>query len=475
MQMKKPNIKCDKYDITVFLLFLLVVFITKFSTLNTPYYWDEMGWVRAAHWLSGVNLLRSIPGFHPPTTFWGHPPALHISLASLYKLFGESIWLSHLLILCFSFLGAYFTYLLGTFLYGRKVGIFSALFLFFSAIYFAQSGMFLGDIPVTALGVMSIYFALRKKYIPYLLCAVYMVMIKETAIAIIFSLLIYLFLTEGQRSKYAFREILKYGAPLLVIAAFSILQKVTTGKFCCIYSFKFQLFELQPSLVVHQAFLVTKWLFFYQYRYIFTFLIVLNLIINKASRSRKELLLFLPIFILSGYSFSFLYFLPRYLLPALPYFYMMAAWSLIELIKSKKLQTVMGTAITAVLIYSLSGTVLHGNYEWDMKYLEVVKIHKIMCEYIEEEFPNARVLTTFPHTEQLRRPYLGYVKKPLKAVTFKKERDFGDFDLILFSVPSDKDKEGMLRDYALRNDLGLIKRLEKDKIISELYGNRQRK
>jgi hypothetical protein len=474
--MKQPGIKCNKYDIIVFFLFLIVIFITKFNTLNTPYYWDEMGWVRATHWLSGVNLLRSIPGFHPPTTFWGHPPALHVSLASLYKLFGESIWLSHLLILWFSFLGAYFTYLLGNCLYGRKVGIFSALFLYFSAIYFAQSGMFLGDIPVTALGVMSIYFTLRKKYIPYLVCAVYMVMIKETAIAIVFSLLIYLFLTEGYRSKYTFKEISKYGVPLLVIAAFSILQKVTTGKFCCIYSFKFQLFELQPSLVVHQAFLITKWLFFYQYRYIFTFLIVLNLIINKASRSQKELLLFLPIFILSGYSFSFLYFLPRYLLPALPYFYVLGAWSLIELIKSKRLQTVTGTAITAVLIYSLSGsgTVLYGNYEWDMKYLEVVKIHKIMCEYIEEKFPNARVLTTFPHTQQLRYPYLGYVNKPLKVVPFKEEIDLGDFDLILFSVPSDYNRD-MFRDYAVSNNLNLIKRLEKDKIISELYAKRQKK
>ena len=270
--------------------------------------------------------------------------------------------------------------------------------------------MFLGDIPVTAVGVMSIYFALRKKYIPYLLCAVYMILIKETAIAIVFSLLIYLFLTERNKSKSIFQEILKYSVPLVVILAFVILQKITTGKFCCIYPFKFELFELQPRLVIHQSFFISKWLFFYQYRYIFTFLIVLNLIINKASRSRKELLLFLPMFIFSGYSFSFLYFLPRYLLPALPYFYIMGAWSLVELIKSRRLQTVMVMIIAAVLIYSLSGSGFHGNSEWNMKYLDVVKMHKTMCEYIENEFPNARVLTVFPHVEQLRRPYLGYVK-----------------------------------------------------------------
>jgi hypothetical protein len=160
--------------------------------------------------------------------------------------------------------------------------------------------------------------------------------------------------------------------------------------------------------------------------------------------------------------------LPRYLLPALPYFYIIGAWSLTELVKSKSLQTATGIAITVLLIYSLSGTVSYGNYEWNMKYLEVVKMHKVMCEYIEEEFPNARILTIFPHVRQLGHPYLGYVKKPLKVINFKEGEHFGDFDLILFSIPSDHDKE-MLRDYAVKNSLRLIKRLENDEIISELY------
>lgn len=469
--MKKPDIGRYKYDIAIFFLFFIVIFIAKFNTLNTPYYWDEMGWTSAAYWLSDVNLLRSVPGFHDPTTFWGHPPALHVSLAALFKLFGESIWLSHLLILCFSFLGVYFTYLLGSFFYGRKAGIFSALFLFFTAIYFAQSGMFLGDIPVTALGVMSIYFALRKKYIPYLVCAVYMILIKETAIAVVFSLLVYMFLTKRPITKYMLKEVLKYSIPMFVITAFFISQKITTGKFCCIYPFKFELFELEPGLVFRQSVLITEWLFFYQYRYIFTLLIFLNLIIYKTSRSRKELLLFFPMFIFSCYSFSFLYFLPRYLLPAFPYFYIIGAWSLVELIKSKRLQTAVGAIIIALQIYSLSGTISYGNYEWNMKYLDVVKMHETMCEYIEKEFPYARVLTVFPHTQELSRPDLGYVNRPLMVYQFKGDtnfRDFNYFDLVLFSAPADSYGD-VLRDSALRSNLNLIKRLEKGNIISELY------
>lgn len=469
--MRRPNIQ---YDTVVFLFLLVVVFISKFGVLNTPYYWDEMGWVRSAHWLSEVNLLRAIPGLHPPAAFWGHPPALYLSLASLFKLFGDSIWLSHLLIICFSFLGVYFTYLLGSFLYGLTAGIFSALFLFFSGIYFAQSGMFLGDIPVATLGVMSVYFALRKKYIPYLLCAIYMVMVKETGAAVVFSLMIYLFLTGGYKSRQAFREVFKYGVPLLVIAAFFILQKFATGKFCCIYPFEFHLFELRAESAVRQASAITEWLFFYQHRYVFTLSIALNLILNKASRNRKELLLFLLIVIFSGYTFSFIYFLPRYLLPVLPFFYMAGAWSLTELIKSKKLQTAAGIAIAAALIYHLSDPVMRGNNEVNMKYLDAVKTHKTMCEYIEEEFPGARVLTVFPHTEQLLRPYLGYVNRPLKTTQFKKEKNFGGFDLIFLSSPADRNG-GALRGYAIRNNLTLLKRLEKDGVISELYDGRRMK
>lgn len=465
----KPNFEC----VAFFFLFLTLVLISKNNILNTPYYWDEIGWAKAAYWLSENNLLRFIPGLHPPAAFWGHPSGLHLTLATIFKLLGQSIWLSHLLILLFSFLGVYFTYLLAGFLYGSPVGIFSALFLFFSPIYYAQSGFFLGDIPVTALGVASVYFAIRKKYVPYLICAIYMVMIKETGIAIVFSLLIYFFFTEWIKLKHKFKEFLIYSVPLLVITSFFIFQKIITGKFCCIYPYKFELFNIQSEALFNQAIRISKWLFVYQYRYIFSFLIVLNLILIKTSRNRKENLLFLLVFLFSGFSFTFLYFLPRYLLPAVPYLCIMGAWSISELIKSKVLQTAVGVALVVLMTNSLTGSPIQGNNEWNMKYLDVIKMHKEMAEFIEKNYPDSRILTIFPNTDQLKTPYLGYVKKPLITINLPEDKLLGynqNFDLILISDPAGR-HINKLREYVKRNKLHMVKRIEKDEIITELFVN----
>ena len=461
-------------SILFFLFVLALVLSSKLNILNTPYYWDEIGWAKAAYWLSEGSLLRSIPGLHPPAAFWGHPSGLHLTLASLFKLFGQSIWISHLLILLFSFLGVYFTYLLARFLYGSIVGIFSALFIFFSPIYFAQSGFFLADIPVAALGVASVYFAIRKSYVPYLICAIYMVMIKETGIAIVVSLLIYFFITEWMKFKRKSKEILILSVPLITIILFFIFQKIVTGKFCCIYPYGFELFKSQQEIIFNEAVSIAKWLFVYQYRYIFTILIVLNFVLIKTSRYKRENLLFLLIFILSGFTFSFLYFLPRYLLPAVPYLYIMGAWSISELIKTKVLQVAVGTALVVFMINSLSGPPLYGTNEWNMKYLDVIKLHKDMAEFIQINYPTARILAVFPNANQLNFQYLGYVKRPLNTISLSEGTLVGhnkNIDLILISDPPGT-HVGRLREYLERNELPLVKRIENDNIISELYANK---
>ena len=299
------------YNLIIFIVFLLIVFLSKLNILDTPYYWDETGWIRGANWLSDKNLLKAIPGFHPAPTFLGHPPGLHVSMAFLFKVFGESIWLSHFFIVCFAFIGIYFTYLLGSYLFGRLTGIFSALFLFFTPIYFAQSGMYLGDIPVTAFGVMSIYFGLKKKYIPYLIASIYLVFLKETGIAIILSFLLYLFITERKNIKNAFAQILKYSIPLWLIAAFLILQKLTTGKFIGIYAFEFDIYKHTLDEFLLDFISILKWIFIFQYRYILSILIILNLIIYPKSFYKKEFLLFIFIFVLAAMPFSYFILLPR--------------------------------------------------------------------------------------------------------------------------------------------------------------------
>ncbi len=403
-------------------------------------------------------------------TFFGHPPGLHASMAFLFKLFGQSIWLSHLFIVCFSFVGVYFTYLLGSHLFETRVGVCAALFLFFTPMYFAQSGMYLGDVPVTAFGVMSLYFGLRKQYLPYLLASLYLVFIKETGAVLILAFLIYLFITEYKKESSFRIEILKYSVPLWAIAAFLIAQKFTAGKFIGIYAFEFDIYKHTFGRVFEDFVLILKWIFVYQYRFIFTLLILLHFVLHRKTAFRKELLLFLFVFLLATLPFSYFMLLPRYLLPILPYLCITAAWSVFELVRSEKLNMAFSAAIASLYIVSLSGSTSYGSNEWNMKYVQIVRMQKSMSEYVETRFPKSTILASFPFEATLSRPDLGYVSKPVHAVGFKNRMTQNCCELIIFSYESIAQPPLKLMQFVNQDKMALIKRMTAENMISELYG-----
>jgi 4-amino-4-deoxy-L-arabinose transferase-like glycosyltransferase len=465
------------------LLFLAaLVLVAKAPVLSTPYYWDEVGWSRGAYWLSEVSLLRAIPGLYPPETFSGRPPALHLTLAALFKIFGQSVTLAHVLIVGFAVLGVCSTYLLGQYLDDARSGFLAALILFLSPVYFAQSAMFLSDLPVASMGVLAVYLALREKYLLYLLSASYLVFIKETAVFLIGSLLIYLFLTTLDKNQRLAR-ILKHGVPLVEIGLFYIAQTLLTGRSSGAYDHS-SLFNLDPRYVFHQALMITKWLFFSQGRIVFTVLILLGLILNSGMRRSKEVLLFGLLLVFSSYSFAFLYpyYLPRYSIAALPYFYLLGSRCLIELIKVPAWQTPVAAGLLLWTVWSLKTQPFVGNAEFNTRYLDVVDIHKQMANFIASEFPHARILTAWPHHFQLRERRLGYVSKELTVSVFDKaslqaspelhEPDLASADLVLVSpVPKSPAME-ILREHAVKQEWRLIKRFEKPPVVTELYGRK---
>ena len=162
------------WDTLAVVLIPLVVAVSKAPVLSTPYYWDESLWSRYAHVLSHRALWRFV-GLHNPETFSGHPPGLFLPAAALFQTVGESSAVAHTLILVYAAAGVVFTYLLAALWFGRAAGVASAALLWLTPIYFAQSAMFLADLPVAALGVATVYFAARGARVGYLLCGAYLV------------------------------------------------------------------------------------------------------------------------------------------------------------------------------------------------------------------------------------------------------------------------------------------------------------
>lgn len=454
-------------DFLIHVFLFLIIFISKANIINLPYHWDELGaYISPTHWLAEGNLLRVLPGLHPPYTFFGHPPALYLSLAVIYEIFGETIWISHLFAIGFSFLGVSFTYLLANHLFNnRMIAIFASLFLFFTPLYFAQSGMVLGDLPIAAFGVMTVYFMLKKQYIPYLLCSLYLMMTKESSMAIIVAILCYLYY-EQKNDRIVFKNIFKYSIPLFVLFAFFLLQKMTTGMMLANPYFNSHSFFKYPTFqtILHNLYNVLKIVFQCQGRIFMTLLILLTLVIKKKTVWKREFTLFLFIFILFIGAFSLIYFLPRYILPTLPYFCIWGAYAVVELVKEVKLQLIIGAIVLIIFIGNFYGTgTVYSSYDSDMQYVDMVVINKKTCKYIENKFSDKKVLSLWPLSVALSKPYLGYVSKPIKVVPINAE-----FDILLYTlqrIPETKKLEEIIK----KENLNLVKKFEKNDKFTEVY------
>ncbi len=456
----------------VFGPFVAVVLLVKLSTLTVPPYWDELGWLDGAHWLSEVNLLRVIPGLRAPYAFWGHPPGLHFTLAALAKIFGFSIALSHLIAAGFAALGIYFVYLLGKDFYDRAVGLLAAALLLVSPIYFAQAGMFLADLPVAALGAGSVYFALRRRLIAYLCCAIYMVFLKETGIAVIAAWLTYRVIIQPPKTKSDFVELSGYAIPLVMIGAFFVLQKITAGKFFFIYGpgLHFELLQLTSAVALARASEITWWIFIHQYRFLLTSAIALSLIIKRDFRS--EFLLFLLICLFCGYSFSALYFLPRYILPVLPFFYLVSAWALLNVFRSLTGKLLAAVTSVAWMIFSLFTQPFTGNAEFSLRYLDAVRANQEMAEFIEVAFPRAQILTLWPHDMELNFPSMGYVRTKLNVPWIPADHGADRLeraDLIYVTVAPASLAMKKLTNIALENRWTLVHTVLRGPVRNELY------
>jgi hypothetical protein len=83
-------------------------------------------------------------------------------------------------------------------------------------------------------------------------------------------------------------------------------------------------------------------------------------------------------------------------------------------------------------------------WEENLAYRDFILLHRDAARFLSAERPRARVLTTWPATDELRQPYYGYLERPLGVFpveNFKREnlepaaRRTDDYDVaLLFST-----------------------------------------
>ena len=81
----------------------------------------------------------------------------------------------------------------------------------------------------------------------------------------------------------------------------------------------------------------------------------------------------------------------------------------------------LGLAVVAlVVLMFVAGWLTDPPYgfapEDNLAYVDYIRLHQRAEEFLEARYPMARVLTAWPASDELTRPYLGYVTRPMRVV-----------------------------------------------------------
>ncbi len=157
----KHLLKNNKEIIAVLFIFIMVYSI---NLDKYPYIWCDEAWFsNAAFTLITQGFLGTtmMPNFYniDHFTYW-QPPVYLLLLAASFKLFGFGITQARLVSIILSIFTVLFTYLLGTELYNKKLGLIGSILLISNPLFFFISRDARMDIAVACFTLISLYFLL---------------------------------------------------------------------------------------------------------------------------------------------------------------------------------------------------------------------------------------------------------------------------------------------------------------------------
>lgn len=400
------------------LLLVLVVIALKWPVLHVPYYWDEAGaYFNPSLWLSGRELLDVFPGRHPAEMFFGHPPLLYLLMACLFKLFGHAPPVAHLPMILFAALGVLYTYRLGVLLHGRDVAVGAALLLLSFPLFFAQSGMFLGDVPAAACGVAAVYYYFAGSRFRYLLWGTAAVLVKEHAALLIAVIALHDWCAPSRKDGTRSGKLV-HAFPLAILGLFFLAQKLTTGAFLPNPYFNSNSFvPVSAAQLIFKVAFANYWAFFAQGRFLLT--LVTAVAVWRFRKCLPAPFYFYGLMAASYVAaYSLIYFLPRYMLIIAPFTCLAGSASLALLLRSRSryAAAVATVGLAAVLLPEPRGQG-YENFETSMKYLDVVSIHRQAAAHLQSIADGALIYAPWPLPSVWGSADFGYLVVPLNMTT----------------------------------------------------------
>lgn len=107
--------------------------------------------------------------------------------------------------------------------------------------------------------------------------------------------------------------------------------------------------------------------------------------------------------------------LPRYLLPVLPLFYLVTV-ALVTRLPRLPARLILATAAACFVWAWFINPPCPFPFEDNLAYADFIRLHQQAARYLEAQPGQPRILTAWPASDELARPFLGYVGYPLRVV-----------------------------------------------------------
>jgi 4-amino-4-deoxy-L-arabinose transferase-like glycosyltransferase len=416
------------------------VLLLHLPLLTLPYFWDEAG-----YYIPAARDIAFHGQFIPTSTLSNaHPPLVMVWIALFWKVFGYHIVVARIA----AVLIATFT-LTGVFRLAREitnstVAIASAICTALFPVFFAQSTMAHLDMAAAGLTLWGLAAYVRDRYPHATFWFALAGLAKETAIlaplALVAWELLGILIRETKWKKYfLFRptslRLLWIFVSVIPIALWLAYQQRQTGHiFGNPEYLRYNLGDTLHPVRFLAALAQRFWhLFGYMNMFVLTIAAILAmsrpaLLISEQGRNgggkpSERPRIPVPaqlVFAVVAFTYSVALalvggaVLARYLLPVYPLVIIVFVSTMWR--RLPWWPAFLGVVCLAFLLGLAINPPYHFAPEDNLNYADFVKLHQQAAKFLEAHPPEVRVLTAWPAADEITKPYLGYVQKPLQIV-----------------------------------------------------------
>ena len=447
----------------------VVLLLLHYPLLRLPYYWDEAGYYIPAA-LDFYNSGHLVPSNTLPT---GHTPLVIIYLALAWRAFGFSPLVTRAAMIFVAACTLAGVYALGRRLGNREVRCWSVLLLALLPLFFAQSVLAHLDLAAGLFTLLALLALLDEHPWGFAVASTCAVLSKETAVVLLPVAWIFSWWQHRRATSPLARAWwVAYFAPLVVLVAWVGFYHHATGFWTG--NREYLRYNLYSTLNPLRMLLTLLRRLYQTFVGGFNWLLTAGAIAGTRWAQRNKIgahhgevaqapgdnaalqaeatahetsdeslrnqqranILRRFLFLVGWLTAAYLAMLslvggavlPRYLLPVFPPLILVAVILIWRLPRPAARSIMVFTAGCFVWAWSLNPPYPFP-FEDNLAYADFIRLHEQAAQFLEARPGNRRILTTWPASDELTHPFLGYVRQPLNVVA---SQGFGrdDFDSV---------------------------------------------